>query len=487
MPNQFYIFASQFSQESILTAISFWSYELYNNPNKNFKMFGANKGYNFIRGDRRYKGKVTLYQTNLVDIMYDICKYERFGLQTITKEEALYLIHLHVGLESERRSSKEKHTDFMLRLYGNLGEQAKIQGVQALLKDFVREKYILETISKRDHKKNKSGIDFEKDFLEETSMLPTEYSALIFAIFVFFATTNGTGDVTNIVTGLNNPLFSKEKIEYVLNRYTVAVDDVKNSKMERQIFYQKPIIKAGGLHISVNPFWLLSTLVNSNFWIIRNKYKNDKKDSQRFTNAFGEYFEIYLEEIFERCLSKEQYKEIEKTNKGQRADWYLKIGDYNFLIEQKSSISMLEIKQSHPNVETMKKHIVSVWGEAVEQLEETQKFYKLDNAIKIILVYENYYNSECLEFLFDLNSELTNDNQYWLVPICDFENLMYTYKTDPKKFFKIVAEKDEAEQTQSKYGRNLSKFFENNGVDCNSYLKGCGMFDEFDGIQKLFW
>lgn len=58
------------------------------------------------------------------------------------------------------------------------------------------------------------------------------------------------------------------------------------------------------------------------------------------------------------------------------------------------------IKQNQTDIEKMKKHIVKNWGEAVKQLDNTQKARKMKNPIKIILIYEDYYKSECLDELF---------------------------------------------------------------------------------------
>lgn len=487
IPHPFFVYASQFTLKSIVVAISYWAFYLTKFHSDKLKMFATFKEYNVVYNGRRYKDKVTLYQTNLIDVMYEVINYNCYGKREITFEEALYLIHLHVNLESSRHSSKNSHTDFMLYLFGNLGEQKRFQFASDFFDDFSREKYILETISKKKHPKNDIYIDFEKEFLAETSISTDDYSALLFVLFVYFCNISNVFNPSNIKSELDNPALSNERITAMLKKYSVSIDEVRGNSMKRQIFYLKPLLEIDGVYISINPFLLLCTFVNSNFWVIRNKYMNANKDTQRFTNAFGKYFEIYFEEILHNCLPKEQFENIQESSDGKRADWHITIGEYHFLVEQKSAISMLGIKQSKPDVEAMKKHILKNWGEAVEQLVETQQFYKLDNAIKIILVYEDYYNSLCLDTLFDLNPNLTNDKNYWLVSIQDFERLIYTYKTDPKKFFKIVNEKIEAERTQSKNGRDLSMFLTKNGVTENGYLEEYGIVNEFKKIENYIF
>ena len=125
------------------------------------------------------------------------------------------------------------------------------------------------------------------------------------------------------------------------------------------------------------------------------------------------------------------------------------------------------------------------WGEAVKQLNETQKQLKIENAIKIILVYEDYYNSICLDKLFELNPSLENDKKFWLISIKDFEKLMHTYKTNPKLFSKIVSEKNEAELKSATDGREMSMFLSKNGIHDNEYLDEFGISKEYDKIEQL--
>lgn len=468
-------------------AISYWAFYLTKFPSDQFKMFATFKEYNVVYNGRRYKNKVTLYQTSLIDVIYEVIKYNQYGLNEISPDQALFLVNLYLDMDNSRTPKKRSHTDFMLSLFGNIGEQKKFQATSDFFDDFSREKYILETISKKKHPKNDIYIDFQKEFLEETSISTDDYSALLFVLFAYFCNISNVFNPSNIKSELDNPALSNERITAMLKKYSVSIDEVRGNSMKRQIFYLKPLLEIDGVYISVNPFLLLCTFANSNFWVIRNRYMNASKDTQRFTNAFGKYFEIYFEEILQNCLPKEQFENIPESSDGKRADWHITIGEYHFLIEQKSAISMLEIKQSKPDVEAMKKHILKNWGEAVGQLKETQKILKLDNAIKIILVYEDYYNSICLDMLFDLNPNLTNDKNYWLVSIQDFERLIYTYKTDPKKFFKIVNEKIEAERTQSKNRRDLSMFLTKNGVTENGYLEEYGIVNEFKKIENYIF
>ena len=229
---------------------------------------------------------------------------------------------------------------------------------------------------------------------------------------------------------------------------------------------------------------MLALFTNSNYWVLRNKYRDLK--SQNFTNAFGSYYETYLEEVLSNCLAKDYFERIEENPKEKRADWYIKFDNYHFFVEQKSSLSLLGIKHSHPDVKAMKKHMIDNWGEAINQLNATQRFYNTPNAIKIILVYEDYYKSKCLDELFRLHPELGNDNHFWLVSINEFETLMQLCKNNPEMALQIIQEKDQIETGRNYKERELKQLFFKHNIEHNLYLREQGIYDqEFEGIRDM--
>ena len=81
----------------------------------------------------------------------------------------------------------------------------------------------------------------------------------------------------------------------------------------------------------------------------------------------------------------------------------------------------------------------------------------LKNAIKIILVYEDYYKSKCLDELFGLCPELENDNRFWLLSINEFETLLQLCKSNPDIALKIIQEKDRIETERNYEKRELKQ------------------------------
>lgn len=172
----------------------------------------------------------------------------------------------------------------------------------------------------------------------------------------------------------------------------------------------------------MNAHLMLALFVNSNYWVLRNHYL--KIRSQVFLNAFGVYFERYVEELLNYCLEKNQYTHVQEVNDEKRADWLIEIDNYNFIVEQKSSLSILGIKQTQTDINAIKQHILKNWGEAVRQLSCTQSALEIKKPIKVILVYEDYFKAECLDELFALDTSLRDDRSYWLLNIREFEMLI---------------------------------------------------------------
>ena len=195
---------------------------------------------------------------------------------------------------------------------------------------------MLETISYRVPPEKSFGIDVKQEFYEETHYTTDEYSALLLLIWGLFSQTMLVVNQRELdrMVKYKNPILSNANVLDVISKNSITIDEIRNSPLGRQVFYSKPIIKIGDDYIASNPYLMLVLFTNSNYWVLRNKYRDLR--SQNFTNAFGNYYEIYLEEVLSNCLTKDCFQRIEEDPKEKRADWYIKFGDYDFFIEQKS-------------------------------------------------------------------------------------------------------------------------------------------------------
>lgn len=483
LPHNFFIYASKFSVSSMIKSVSAISFEIFKNPNSEFGNFGRHKDYMLSINGKRERFRTLLAQTWLIDLIYDLCCLNHDSSIEISENETYHLINLHNDLNNTRDGKRLKNKDdIFLNVYGFFGEQKRFQD-NLFFSEFAREKYITDTISEKCFDEHITKTDFQSEFYDITSFSTDEYSALLLIIFAYFSSMRPFSSVSQIPINLSNSLMSTENISLVLNKYSVSLDEIRTSKQKRQILYSKPFIKIDNEYISTNPFLLSCLFTNSNYWIIRNKYC--KMKSQQFTNDFGIYFEKYVGEVLENCLHTNEYYKIQEDDTEKRADWFMHIGNFDFIVEQKSCLSILGIKQNQTDVDAMKKYILDTWGEACTQLNATQKSLNLPNAIKIILLYENYYKCECLDELFRLNNQLENDGKYWLVTIHEFEKLLEIYSKHPEIFNVIVAKKNSAEISKAFTGRDLQKFIDEYEISDCDYLKEHRIYEEYTKIREL--
>lgn len=488
IPHSFFTHAYNFTKDSMIKEITNLAKHVFLTHMDQSGGFMSDEYYFYDDGKQKTRYKVKIVQTRLIDVLYEVCCLKQYGSKVITRDETLHLINLYHGYEDVKEKELLRNNNVILYVLGFLGEQKKFQGPAVFFEEFAREKYILDIVSYNSPKDKTFGIDVKKEFLDETGFCTDDYSAILLLIWFLF--TNSAGDLTDakITNTLKyrNPILSPENVLKVINKYVITLDKIKEHPLKRQVFYAYPLIKDGDTYIPSNPYLLLALFANSNYWVLRNKYLHLGKKSQNFTSAFGCYYETYFADVLKNCLESNSFKKIPEANNAKRADWHIKIGSYNFFIEQKSSISLLGIKQSHPDVNALKKHLIEHWKEAIEQLNETQAFYNYDNVIKVILVYEDYYISAALDELYKLDPSIINDKKVWLVTINEFESLLQLYKSSPDIALSIIDEKDRIETTRIYRDRDLKQLFFKRGIDHNIYLKDSGIYDDqFMYIQKM--
>ena len=96
LPHPFKVFATQFTLESIVMAICYWSKEIANSPEpSNNYGFSGEKKYSIFINKKKFDNRVRLIQTWLIDMLYHIICMDSFGEKNIQKNESLHLIYLY--------------------------------------------------------------------------------------------------------------------------------------------------------------------------------------------------------------------------------------------------------------------------------------------------------------------------------------------------------------------------------------------------------
>ena len=202
---------------------------------------------------------------------------------------------------------------------------------------------------------------------------------------------------------------------------------------------------------------------------MRNHYQ--KQNSQAFVNVFGKYFEEYFFELLSTYLEKDEYERIPECER-KRADWKLKIGEYKFLIEQKSALMALSVKQQDSNVAASIDYYNKAIIKAIIQLHDTELEFNEGRFIKIILLYEDYVKPEVLNYVFKLKScTVENDYYYWIVTIDEMERLLSLCSTNRDLFYRIIQEKIRRENEVTHEGRSIYQLLLEKGISDNPYLK----------------
>lgn len=356
-------------------------------------------------------------------------------------------------------------------LYGLGGEQYEYQSEVYYFRNLIRELYILFSLTERSN--------YYKDIIEkEVGVNWQNLITILFGIFINSLFEQKIDDAVNYIKidGNKEEIFKK-----VLKYYTADYKEIRESNLNRQIFYVKPYAKNQRNEIvTVSVYFNEFIVEHAAYWVIRNYYlKQESKSKQTFVNEFGILYEKYFENI---CIKYHVQKEkIKKSEKEKRADWKLQIDNQIILIEQKSFILPIEIKQQLTNVDKYKKIIERNIVYALEQLEQTEKNLNLHNAIKIVLCYDRYINSNLLNNIFDdENCKVKNDGRYFLANTTEIEMLLELSSSDKQLFKRVISDMI---NRKSYNGNSIMHIMMGNKWTTNSYYKE-HIFDEYKELLK---
>lgn len=395
---------------------------------------------------------------DLYDLAYfTILKtHDNRGKKNISDKEFDYLIYLIQNYNNWE--IEVEGNDIILLMFGIMGEQFKHREFNTL-EHIARENYILFECSK----KVESNLDLETEYARKVGIEWRKITA-----FLVLGLLSNTGD---IVLQYKNELTGELiDVRDLIGEYTYTYQQVRKSSLGRQTFYIKPFIKTEMNNLlQVSPFLTRFIVEHCNLWQLRDKFVEEGK--KNFPSKFGVFFEQYLKELFEEYIPNDFKRIDEDTTK--RADWEIKLGEYDILIEQKSALLRMDVKQQNSNVEGMKDYLKNNVIPAITQLYNTEKIFGDKDYIKIILLYDDYLEGEIIDYVFEDMDECKteNDGYYWLMNIREFEMLIDAYKNDKELFDSIMNEKIKRETNHSNDGKSIKKLFEEKTSYENHYMK----------------
>lgn len=457
----------KFTLDSILKKIGNTSIDLIMNRNSDDEFYGARrvrKQYN-RKGSLITKTSETIVTSwELTDLAYHAVLFtnDYRGKPIENDDEFLALVQAESVFLNSADNNKE--APILLYLLGFIGEQIKFQKPQMVFDNLTRELYILFESSKGaneiepidDIVMKEVGVNWKK-----------VVSALSLASLGSMYMTQLDDYIEKLVW--DEEIISRDEFCKVLEKYTSTYTEIKESELGRQVFYTTPFVKTSKKEtISINCYLNLFVYEHCIYWLVRNYYQ--KQNNQAFVNAFGKYFEEYFLELLSTYLKKGEYERIPE-GKRKRADWKLKIGEYQFLIEQKSALMALSVKQQDSNVAAS----IDYYNKAIKaliQLHNTELEFNEGRFIKIILLYEDYVKPEVLNYVFELKScTIENDHYYWIITIDEMERLLSLCSNNRDLFYRVIQEKIRRENEVTHEGRSIYQLLLEKGISDNPYLK----------------
>lgn len=441
------------------------------------KIFSSDEVVNWVSYNKIPRGstvgvkqETVIMPWSLIDLSYYMIRFSNdYRGKNIEIDEELYVLYDAVLGYKQREERifldcqrKEDKKDFFFYLWGFAGEQFKTQNLLSVFDNQSRDLYILLDIN------DSNKFDLKGYIKKETGLSWENIETYLLLAWFWFTQVDNLDDI------LNQKCFKdkidKVEFEKLINRYTCDYNEIRKSKLGRQILYIKPYVRTQrGKVISVNTYLNLFLCEHSILWILRDHFKNLGKSD--FVNYFGELFEKYFEELLKETLNENEYERIQECTT-KRADWRLCIGEYKFLIEQKSSTISLLAKQQTTDIDKIKKYVGDTIIKALRQLDNTEKEFGDGKYIKIILLYEDYIKSELLEQIMLMSDcEVENDKYYWLVSINELESLLNVAKNNRGIFFKIISERIKREISDSNEGKSIEQLLNENEINENGYLK----------------
>lgn len=232
-------------------------------------------------------------------------------------------------------------------------------------------------------------------------------------------------------------ILKRENLKRVIEYYSVTYDDVRKSKIGKQIFYSRPFVKTQkkGEYILVSIYPLIMVFADGLYWLLRDYYL-DKEKGQKFVNIFGKMFENYFEELAQLYLPDNMWARIPER-KRKSADYYVETEKAFFLFELKSGLLRITAKQQVPDIQEIDTFYDRNIRKAFEQLKSSEEEYKGDKpVIKIFLIYEFSNNTHLM--MASIPEIFDENENFYIMTIEELEMLFVTYKKDINRFNEIV-------------------------------------------------
>lgn len=303
-------------------------------------------------------------------IYVSICSANDYRSGDMSIENAGIIINLYRGYENNKFKSSDLKEASLSGLYSYLVgmsyEQFIIQRFGWTLQNSNRNYHLLVASDKI----NRNGIiDIDHIVREKFDMSVDEFIAnQLIILWLCGQHSDPLNAPETLYRGKISDIVTKDRMRKIIEYYSVDYQQVRDSKIKKQIFYSKPFVRTQRNQetLLVSMHLLQMVFANSLYWLERDYY-HDNNMGQAFLNAFGGMFEDYFKELAGQYLEDDMWDKIPE-GKGKSADFYIEFDRVLFVFELKSGIMGIGAKQQMPDLEQIDKFYERNIREAYEQL-----------------------------------------------------------------------------------------------------------------------
>lgn len=385
--------------------------------------------------------EVMLSAWDIPDMIYtSICESNDYRNGHMTEDMAGYVTNLYRGYENDKSKihylEKASLAGVFTYLMGMTYEQFEFQNLAWTLQNFNRNYHILVASDKICRKEI---IDINAIVREQFGFGLDEL--LMTELIILWLCGQHSDPLTApeyMYQGKVSQSVTREKIEKIIEYYSVDYEQVRNCKIKKQIFYSKPFVKTkkNKQTLLASMHLLQMSFADGLYWLERDYYL-DKHKGQKFLNAFGNMFEEYFKELAQLYLQQDMWHKIPE-GKEKSADFYIEFEDVIFLFELKSGTMGIGAKQQVPEVKLIERFYSRNIREAYEQLKASEKVYqqKGKRIIKVFLLYEFTINTQIM--MSSLPEIFEKDKDAYILTISDLEMFLATYKYERQKVQSVI-------------------------------------------------
>lgn len=356
-------------------------------------------------------------------------------------------------------------------ILGMSSEQFQFQNLNLIFEKLNRDYHILVVAEDYEHRKI---LDVEAVVRSVFGFSTKDY--VIISFMVFWLCSKHPDPLTaleELYKKKEVTAFTKENIEKFVKYYSCTYQQLRDSTIKKQLLYSKPFIKTqrNENYLSSSVFLIEMLLANGLYWLVRDYCREYyKEDKQKFPNAFGNLFEDYIKELAQMYCGENEWHII-STERGESADYIFDFDSLQMIVESKSSLLQLDVKQQVPNLESVKKFFVNTIEKSYRQLNKSYTKYNCPDktTIKVILLYDEFSNTSIIES--SIPDIFDSDTNCFVMTIRQFEILLYLRKNDPDKFYVVLSKIIEATNSQHRV-KGIDAIFNELQLWKNPHLEG---------------